>query len=436
MKKPIAIITIFFALLLLFSSCKFTFPSNNETKHKNDSETGSPDDTTIIKNPDLLYLFLGGVTNYVIIRPENASAGVVSAASKFYSELLKISSVSGLTYTTDYYKDKGDISAYEILIGDTNRTETQDCKKELVEINGDTFVIEVVGQKIVIYGTNDINTALAIDYFYENYVLTNDNNFMNLTVFKYLYHQGLIYPFMPSSMISSASSFTTTVKSVMNIPMDGDFKVLQGGCTDGDYIYCMLENQTVSPTQSMIVRINPKTWTILEKSEIFGTDHSNDMTYNSKTKELIVVHNAPNYKSISIFDVNTLRYKRTVTLTINIYAISYDEFNDRYVVGLSGTYNHAYLDADFRVTRTIIGKDTGNIKQGVDSDDKYIYFVMYKTNTINVYSWEGDYVTEIQLDGITVEPENIFHIGSQIYVACYVSGNGGRIYKVDLVPKS
>lgn len=241
---------------------------------------------------------------------------------------------------------------------------------------------------------------------------------------------------LPSSIISSASSFTTTVKKIMDIPADGNFKVLQGGCTNGEYYYCMLENQSVNPRQSKIVKIDTKTWTIVEKSDILNTDHSNDMTYNSKTNELIVVHNAPNYRSISIIDADTLKFSRLVTLPVNIYAIAYDEFNDRYVVGLSYTYDYAYLDNEFKVTKTIAGKNTGNTKQGVDCDDEYIYFVMYKTNTINVYNWAGDYVTEIPLAITTDEPENIFHIGNVVYVTCYVSGNGGRIYKVDLISKS
>ena len=55
----------------------------------------------------------------------------------------------------------------EILIGETERKETQ---KALKRIKGDGFVIEVAGDKIVIVGTTPVYTLKALEYFKEKYV--------------------------------------------------------------------------------------------------------------------------------------------------------------------------------------------------------------------------------------------------------------------------
>jgi len=392
-------------------------------------------DTQIVKDDSLIYLIINNTTDYIIVRSEDSSNDVTYEAANFTTELRDKTNVEGLTIKVDWYKTEDEIMPHEILIGDTNRPETATVKESISKIGGNTFIIAAVGEKIVIYGTNDNNVALAIQYFLDNYVIDNGDGYNTLTVPKSLYYQGDIMTPTPSIIINTADSFTTSVTKIMDIPKDGNFKVLQGGCTDGKYVYSMLENQTVSPSQSKIVKIDSETWEIVKTSDEISAGHSNDMTYNSKTNQILIVHNAPDRELISIFDADTFEFIKTVTLSVDIYSISYNEANDRYVIGLSYGYNLAILDSDFKVTQTFTGKDTGNTTQGVDSDDTYIYFVMYNTNTINVYDWSGHYIMEIPLVGISVEPENIFHFGEQLYVCCYVSGNGGRIYKVDLIPQ-
>lgn len=56
---------------------------------------------------------------------------------------------------------------YEILVGNTNRPETQEA---LALITGHGYVISVLRQKIVIVGTTNLLTSLALDYFVETYL--------------------------------------------------------------------------------------------------------------------------------------------------------------------------------------------------------------------------------------------------------------------------
>ncbi len=57
--------------------------------------------------------------------------------------------------------------AKEILIGATDREESQ---KAIKKIKGDGFIIEVLKNKIVLVGTNNLYTLMALDYFAESYL--------------------------------------------------------------------------------------------------------------------------------------------------------------------------------------------------------------------------------------------------------------------------
>ncbi len=68
----------------------------------------------------------------------------------------------------------------EILIGNTNRPESQ---KALKEIKGHGYIIALYGKKIVIVGTTNLLTALALDHFTETY-LAGKESVSSLTVTK------------------------------------------------------------------------------------------------------------------------------------------------------------------------------------------------------------------------------------------------------------
>ncbi len=230
------------------------------------------------------------------------------------------------------------------------------------------------------------------------------------------------------------------LKKVGMVPYDGDFGVAQGACTDGKYIYVILENQKVdgeggyqkNDHYGKIFKVDPATMKIVAKSEPLLIDHGNDVTYNPKTKQLIVVHNAPNRKKLSFVDPETLTVTDTLTHSeLEMYAIAYNEKTDQYVVGLSHGYDFAILDNQFNLVQKFSGKVTGYTKQNFDCDEKYIYMLQYNSNTIQVYDWDGNFVREIALNYIE-EPESLLHIGSQFYYTTYMGGkNGGRILTIE-----
>ena len=216
------------------------------------------------------------------------------------------------------------------------------------------------------------------------------------------------------------------------------YYIVQGGCTDGTYYYVALTNnmKNTDIEISAILKYDLKTGELVAKYEGKEISHCNDMTINTDTGELIAVHNTPKteLRNISIFDLNTLEFKEKKTLDLEIYAMSYDPYEKCYWVGISYGYNFAKLDLDFKqIGETYIGEVTGYVKQGIDVDSEYIYFLQHNSSTVMVYDKAGNYVTRLAITGSSHEPENIFHIEDNFYIGYFGGSRGGALYKAKFV---
>ena len=229
------------------------------------------------------------------------------------------------------------------------------------------------------------------------------------------------------------------VSAVYRMYPDGDYNITQGACTDGKYIYMLLENQNENgggkdvDHHCKVVKIDAATMKEVARSEPLAIDHGNDITYNSKTKQLVVIHNQPNRDKISFVDPEKLVLLDTISHSeLQMYAIAYNAEKDQYVIGLSFGYDFAIVDSEFNVIQKHTGVVTGYTKQNFDWDGKYIYMLQFKENCAVIYDWDGNHIRTVMIE-MTEEPEAIFHIGGQFYVTSYISGRkGGRIYKLDL----
>lgn len=117
---------------------------------------------------------------YAIIRGKNSSDEVEKLSRQLRSE---IKANFSRTVTMSYDETVKDVrDAYEILIGETNRSETSVAKKALESNRKNMdmdFIIKVVDYKIVIYSSNDNMLQKAIEYFAETYC-KNDKTWADL----------------------------------------------------------------------------------------------------------------------------------------------------------------------------------------------------------------------------------------------------------------
>lgn len=225
-------------------------------------------------------------------------------------------------------------------------------------------------------------------------------------------------------MPSAASGFWSKAEMVhIESHLEGDvglgaYSPVQGACTDGKYAYFVF----VSGGVSTISKYDINTWEYVRKEQFINMGHSNDMTYNSDKGYIVVANNAPYYDVVTLIDPDTLAPIKDVQLKEDIYSIAYNAKRKCYVVGLSGGYDFALLDSDFKVTKKFTGVKTGYTRQGCDCDDDYIYFVQSGgNNVLVVYDYSGNLVTQIPLAS-SDEVENLFHVGSVYYTSLYYYG--------------
>ncbi len=106
------------------------------------------------------------LAGYKVVRSERAAQSVVSAAVDLKTKLSE--QAEGITISDDWHKASEEFpaEALEILVGETNRPESVETKKQLLE---NDFAVKYypASRRIVILGGSDEATIKAISYFLE-----------------------------------------------------------------------------------------------------------------------------------------------------------------------------------------------------------------------------------------------------------------------------
>lgn len=222
---------------------------------------------------------------------------------------------------------------------------------------------------------------------------------------------------------------------------------ISGGWTDGKYLYrafiTSYDSTNEDNNEVVIVKYDLTTGEIVKQSEKLPLNHANDITYNSKTNQLVVSHGVST--TVSLIDADSLELEGTKTLPCLAGIMDYNPTYDCYALARAQLHHLYILDKDFNPIQKYEvdlythpqfhpkGTATGVSPQGNACDDKCIYYLFssgteqeYK-HVITVFDWNGNYMTEIefQLDG--VEPEAISVVGNTIYV---MRSKENTVYKI------
>lgn len=181
------ILSLLFVLLICLTPIAGCGSSNDKT----DNASSVPVNGGMFSTADVSYLDSDNESVYRIIRPVDDKT-----VSKMAVELVKTFKVQGITVKNQDDSSE-DADAYEILLGETNRTETQQAKDYLIATAGgrvNDYIICTIGKKIVIYGMNYDALNTAIDYFTQNFlkkdgvkggikqIHATNGNFVNTTI--------------------------------------------------------------------------------------------------------------------------------------------------------------------------------------------------------------------------------------------------------------
>ena len=210
-------------------------------------------------------------------------------------------------------------------------------------------------------------------------------------------------------------------------------KVAQCSATDGTYIYFFMNNDVKASYVSSLYKYDIASGKIVATLDGFKTGHTNDVTYNPNTRELIVAQNSPAF-ILTIIDAETLTVKRDITIESDIFSIAYDEVNNCYYGSNRANRGIIKLDADFKfVCELTEGESVGYTRQAIDTDGTYIYMLNSAANGVWVYRVDGTFVGFSYLLPSLDTAQSICHIGDTFYVGYNVSKAGGIIYTASIV---
>ena len=161
MKKITALFLAIIMLLPALAACNGTEDEVTDT---------TPVETTVEETeapaPTGILLVSGGVTSYVIVRPEECQSFITDAMSdmrKAIDEKYGVKIQPQDDWVKGHPKGEAYISeAPEILIGDTNRKESMEV---LASLQPGEYTVCVRGNKLVLIGTTDYLTGLAVAEF-------------------------------------------------------------------------------------------------------------------------------------------------------------------------------------------------------------------------------------------------------------------------------
>lgn len=146
-----------------------------------------PDETTTIEAdeetaPDeetspVLVIAEDGKTAFRIVRPDVTSAMCQQAAIELTRHLTDAG--IKIQITTDWDTKRHDPESYEILVGDTAYTPEGAAQIDPADIGTEGFIIETVGNKILLRAGNDDALLLAVAYFTEHFCNT-ENKIMTI----------------------------------------------------------------------------------------------------------------------------------------------------------------------------------------------------------------------------------------------------------------
>lgn len=359
---------------------------------------------------------------------------------------------------------------FEILIGETNRAASAAVKEEIT--NDLTYIIRAVDKKLVVMAKEFEVLEEAVNIFVAankklNYKVSTKDGTMS-------FKNGYNYAFTLPAVVRNVEH----IGYVATALAAGSHYVVQGGCTDGTYLYACLEDQKVpagaskeeweqyykrtSAHTTIIAKVDLQTMKPVKMSEPMHLDHSNDMAYNPNTNELVVVHcgmEQDRGKILSFIDPETLTLNKTIEYAFEGgYAMAYNASRNvfvtasgRYYKMYNGTYKNpagGYWNSLERVMedKSFPNFSEGHTTQGIDCDDDYIYAVLTGDGGdgvsdsgygyLVITTWEGKLVTTCRIplpNGETseIETENIFHIGNTFYVVYNTrdSSNVGHVHR-------
>ena len=302
-------------------------------------------------------------------------------------------------------------------------TEYEESQKALKEIDGVGFNIKVKGNQVLIVGSDETWTALAL-YELEGVLLpddsTSEENVLVIPDSLHIKYESRD-PQLIAQLIHKGYRFSLQPDLVMSFMGQGECSTPQGVACDGEFFYFVLRNS--ADTQSIVFKYDMLSLKEMGHSAVLNTGHSNDMTFNPDIESLIIAHGKSQGDRLTLINPDNLSVSGNVRINVGAGAISYNRKRKQYALSQGGTTLHI-ADMDFNILQSFSRqKMNGYTAQGMGSDDSFVYFPMsgFRKNILLAYDWEGTLVSTLDL-GLSYESESMFYANGDYYVCCNYYG--------------
>ena len=318
-------------------------------------------------------------------------------------------------------------SDLEIVLGATK------ARTESIQALGDIqngYVIKVVGKKLVIAGTDDTWTVLAMEDFARTCLSNSEYCHDGTLKLPKDYSTSKIDddPQFIARFIKEGRKFTLSATHVGTVPREGIYTTAQGVASDGKYVYFTMkgnEDSSSHNSQCVVYKYTLSPFERVAVSEEFNGHHANDMAFDTKNNRVLVVNGSGAAAQLTALDAATLEIS-TVTTSLGIGGMTYNPKRNVYGITQGGK-KYQIADENFAILKDYGRSDgmTGSYTaQGMGSDDSYVYFPMSpksggaSDNILCTYDWDGNHVTELHID-LGMESESMFYAAGKYYVNFY-----------------
>ena len=224
----------------------------------------------------------------------------------------------------------------------------------------------------------------------------------------------------------------------------GAYDTVQGGASDGKYVYYVLFNRNTD--RFKVAKMDPSSGKLIKKTKFIMEGHGNDMTYVKDTDELVIVHYTKKPMYLTILDASTLKFKRSVRVSIpsklkgatkkqlkkikGFNAIAYNPDKKEFCAQIIGGSDQLMLDIDLKPIEYIVpDKIYDNTNQGIFASGEDLIRAesaggttkFKRSNIFTIYDWETGKLKKIANMKPGYEVENMFKIGKKYYAIFYTS---------------
>lgn len=216
----------------------------------------------------------------------------------------------------------------------------------------------------------------------------------------------VLFPYINVNALTKSELTIMNLDKIHTVEKPTNYTSVQGGTTTDKYIVTLFINEgDENIDKTALLLLDKNTFKKVKRLDNpileYDFGHANDATYNSKTKELLVLAGRKIY--ILNAEDDSFSLKRIQKLSYYYHGLGYDEVNDQYVLSRTihkGT-RFEIMDTSFK-RKSSFSIKTNLTKQSLTVHNGYIYYVCYEAGMLTKY--------QDVYDGLLKRKENLIYV--------------------------